>query len=296
VDLSSLTPLEGGWSGQTFLADAAGERSVVRIYPPDERGTTKAEIDAAVLRLVRGLLPVPEVLEVRPARPDLDQPGLLVTSFLPGVRGDELIPTLSDADLATVGASLGDLLADLGGMPMPRPGEFLDADLAIRAWPGFDGLPEYVETRLPELGHLTPEEIEGLREVALEAQTLLDTVTRVCLVHSDLNPKNLLVDRATLALTGVLDWEFAHAGHPFTDLGNLLRFDRSPAYVEAVLAAYEARRGVPPEGALALGRAADLYALVDLAAKRAANPVAARADRLLRTIARERDPGVPEPG
>ena len=45
-----------------------------------------------------------------------------------------------------------------------------------------------------------------------------------------------------------------------------------------------------PEDALALARAADLWALVDLAARRAANPVAARADRLLREIARRRDP------
>ena len=121
---------------------------------------------------------------------------------------------------------------------------------------------------------------------------LLDTVPRVCLVHSDLNPKNLLLDPDTLALTGVLDWEFAHAGHPFTDLGNLLRFDRSPAFDRAVLAAYEERRGTAPEQALALARAADLWALVDLAARRHANPVAARADRLLRAIVRERDPGV----
>ena len=116
---------------------------------------------------------------------------------------------------------------------------------------------------------------------------------RVCLVHSDLNPKNLLFDPDTLALTGVLDWEFAHAGHPFTDLGNLLRFDRDPRFEAAVLAAYAERRGTPPERALASARAADLWALVDLAARRTANPVAARADRLLRAIARDRDPGVP---
>ena len=54
-------------------------------------------------------------------------------------------------------------------------------------------------------------------------------------MHSDLNPKNLLVDPDTLVVTGVLDWEFAHSGHPFTDLGNLLRFDRDPAYADAVL-------------------------------------------------------------
>jgi aminoglycoside phosphotransferase (APT) family kinase protein len=294
VDFSSLTPLEGGWSGQTFLAEAAGERSVVRIYPPGVRGPGAAEIDAAVLRLVRGLVPVPEVLEVRPAQLHDDQPGLLVTSFLPGVRGDELLPALDAPSLAAVGTALGGLLADLGGMPMLRTGPFVDAELRIGDF-GLDGLPEYVETRLPELGHLSPEEIDGLRVVALDAQVLLDSVPRACLVHSDLNPKNLLLDPDTLALTGVLDWEFAHAGHPFTDLGNLLRFDRDPGFGAAVLAAYAERRGTPPEEALALARAADLSALVDLAARRTANPVAERADRLLRMIARERDPGTPEP-
>jgi len=294
VDFSSLTPLAGGWSGQTFLAEAAGERSVVRVYPPGARAVAAAETDAAVLRLVRGLVPVPEVLEVRPARPEADQPGLLVTSFLPGVRGDELLPTLDAADLAEVGATLGGLVADLGGMPMLRSGPFTDPQLTIGDF-GVDGLSEYVEARLPELGHLSPEEVDGLREVTLEAQVLLDSVPRVCLVHSDLNSKNLLLDADTLALTGVLDWEFAHAGHPFTDLGNLLRFDREPAFVEAVLTTYAAGRGTPPQEALALARAADLWALVDLAARRAANPVAARADRLLRAIARERDPAVPAP-
>jgi len=294
VDLSALTPLAGGWSGQTFLAEAGGERSVVRIYPPDGRGPSAAEVDAAKLRLVRGLVPVPEVLEVRPADQDADRPGLLVTSFLPGVRGDELLPALDTEGLTRVGAQLGGLLADLGGMPTLRPGPFVDPDLSLGDF-GVDGLPEFVELRLPELGHLSPGQLDGLREVALEAQALLDTVGRCCLVHSDLNPKNLLFDPGTLALTGVLDWEFTHSGHPFTDLGNLLRFDRRPALDQAVLAVYEERRGTPPERALALARAADLWALVDLAARRHANPVAARADRLLRAIADRRDRAAPEP-
>ena len=295
MDFSSLTPLEGGWSGRTFLAEAAGERSVVRIYPPGDRAPSAAETDAAVLRLVRGLLPVPEVLEVRPAVPEVDQPGLLVTSFLPGVRGDELLSSLGPQERARVGTGLGELLADLGGMPMLRAGRFLDPDLAIGPL-GPGSLPDYVESRLPELGHLTPEELTGLREVATDAQSLLDTVARTCLVHGDLNPKNLLLDPDTLAVTGLLDWEFAHAGHPFTDLGNLLRLDRDPGFDAAVLAALHARHGVPPERALALARCADLFALVYLAARRGADPVADRADRLLRAIARERDPGTREPG
>lgn len=288
MDLTALEPLDGGWSGQTFLAHAAGERSVVRIYPPGVREDRGAEVDAAVLRLVRGLVPVPEVLEVRPSRPELDQPGLLVTSYVEGVRADLLPPE----ELRLLAPALGALVADLGGMPVLHPGPFVDPELRIGRFG--DGLPAYVEERLPELGHLGPAEIEGLRDVAADAQTLLDTVTRSCLVHGDLNLKNLLVDPETSALTAVLDWEFAHAGHPFTDLGNLLRFERDEVFTEAVLAAYAERRGTPPEEALALARAADLVALVDLTTRRSSSPAAARADRLLRGIARERDAGAAE--
>jgi aminoglycoside phosphotransferase (APT) family kinase protein len=297
MDLTSLTPLAGGWSGETFVADVAGERSVVRIYArPSHRGDAAHEVDAALLHLVRGLVPVPEVLEVRRAAPASDLPALLVTSYLPGERADLLLPRLDDRRRAELGAHLGDLLADLGGMPQLKAGPFVDGDLAVGSFtadgePPLDGLPAMVQLVESSLGWWTPEELDGLREVAVEAQALLDTVGRCCLVHSDFNPKNLLVDPDSLAVTGLLDWEYAHAGHPFTDLGNLLRFERDDVFTDAVLEAYVARRGGTASEALALARAADLWALLDLAPRRADNPVAQEADRLLRAIARTRDPG-----
>ena len=292
-ELGWLTPLTGGWSGETFLAQAAGERTVVRIYArPSHRGPEAHDVDAALLRLVRGLVPVPEVLEVRRADPAAELPALLVTAFLPGMRADELLSGLDPAGRARLGERLGDLLADLGGMPMLTAGPFVDGDLRIGRFdgPGGDGLPEFVAAHEPMLAHLSVQELEGLREVAVDAQALLDTVGRHCLVHGDLNPKNLLVDPASLEVTGLLDWEFAHAGHPFTDLGNLLRFDRDAAFTEAVLATYGARRKVSADDSLALARAADLWALVELATRRHENPVAERADRLLRAIARTGEP------
>jgi hypothetical protein len=81
----------------------------------------------------------------------------------------------------------------------------------------------------------------------------------------------------------------AHAGHPFTDLGNLLRFDRHPSYVDAVLEAWCDRRGGSPQDALDLARAADLWALVDLAGRAGDNPVADRAHKHLVAIARSGD-------
>ena len=95
MDAFGLEPLAGGHSGETFLADAAGERTVVRIYGERSawRGAEAPQVDAAVLALVRGLLPVPEVLEVRRADAT-GSPGLLVTTFLPGTRLELLLPDL----------------------------------------------------------------------------------------------------------------------------------------------------------------------------------------------------------
>jgi Ser/Thr protein kinase RdoA (MazF antagonist) len=178
-------------------------------------------------------------------------------------------------------------------MPMLSAGPFVDGRLTIGSFAAdgqeVDGLPAAVEAAEPALGWWAPDELVGLRQVAVDAQTLLDTVERRCLVHSDFNPKNLLVDPATLRVTGLLDWEYAHAGHPFTDLGNLLRFERDAVLADAVLAAYVERRGGSAGEALDLARAADLWALLDLALRRQENPVAQRADQLLRAVSRARD-------
>lgn len=292
--VGGLTPLDGGFSGETFLAEAAGERTVVRIYADRgaRRGPQAVEVDAAVLRLVRGLVPVPEVLEVRRANPVLDMPALLVTSYLEGARLDLLLPEV-DAELrGTIGERLGELLASLAQMPMLRPGPFMDRDLSIGDLPtGFEDLPAWVKAHLeqPALADWTREDQRALLVLAEQAQSLLDACDRTCLVHSDFNPKNILVDPDTGAVTGLLDWEFAHAGLPVTDLGNLLRFERDPGFGDAVVRAYTERVPDAGEDLLDLARAADLWALVDLAARRGENPVADRAHGLLLGIAQSGD-------
>lgn len=280
--LPSLTPLAGGHSGRTFLSEVAGERSVVRIYPPGEaRGPEASDVDAAVLRLVRGLLPVPEVVDVRRAHVASGQPGLLVTSWMPGERGDKVVAGLDEDGMRRFGRAMGHAAATLAGMPMLRPGPFVGVDLALGEFPGSD-LVEWVELCLPAWDAA---ERSRLAAVAEEAQDLLDSLDRTCLVHSDLNPKNVLVDPVSLELTAVVDWEFAHAGHPWTDVGNLLRFERHPAYVEAVLGAWTGLRGGLVESLLDGARAADLWALVDLASRAGSNPVADRAATLLHAVA-----------
>jgi aminoglycoside phosphotransferase (APT) family kinase protein len=288
VELSDLVPLAGGWSGLTFSAEVGGERSVVRLYPHGLRDDAAPLIDAAVLGLVSGLVPVPEVLEVRRGGATPDRPGLLVTTYLSGRRGDLLLPELDDAAAATLGRRLGGIVADLAGMPTLRSGPFVDPDLRIGDFGMPDGLPGFVAEQADRLDW-EPREVDSLVTVAERAQTALDEVARTSLVHSDANPKNVLVDPDTLTVTGVLDWEFAHSGCPVSDLGNLLRFDRRTPYADAVLASWCERRGTDPAETLELARAADLWALVDLAARHGQNLVADRAHAHLLAIARTGD-------
>ncbi len=292
MDGFGIEPLAGGHSGETFLAEAAGERTVVRVYGERSagRGPEAPLVDAAVLHLVRGLLPVPEVIEARRADAATGSPGLLVSSFLPGSRLDLLLPELDETARATVGRGLGAVVARLAQMPMPRPGLFVDDTLRTEPLPGGD-LTTFVETyrQGTALATWPDEAYDGLLAVAEHAQVLLDKVSRTCLVHSDLNPKNLLVDPGTLEVTGVLDWEFAHAGSPVTDLGNLLRFEREAAFAGAVLDAYRELVVDAPDDVLDRARAADLFALVDLAGRRGQNPVTEQAHLLLAAIARTGD-------
>ncbi len=282
---ADLRPLAGGWSGETFVAEAAGERSVVRIYARPGRPELAPEIDAAVLALVRGLLPVPDVLEVRRSDVGEGVPGLLVTSWLPGERGELVLDRADERELARIGQAMGHAAATLAGMPMLRPGPFVDADLRIGGFPD-GGLTEWIEARL---GSWSDADRARLIKMAEPAQDLLDTVGRTCLVHSDLNPKNVLIDADSCEITGVVDWEYAHAGHPWTDVGNLLRFDRHEPYVQGVLHAWSDVRGETPSDLLEGARAADLWALVDLAARANENPVSTRAEGLLRAIAEKGD-------
>lgn len=264
---TSLRPLPGGASGETFLAGAGEETTVLRVYAGRSavRGPLAPEVDAAVLRLVRGVLPVAEVLEVRRGDPGADLPGLLVVSRLPGEPLVEVLPDLDDAGLRRVGEGLGVLAGRLGLAVQPRRGLFTDHRLVADR-----RLPTLHELLDPAAADLPAGLADALRPVLDDADGLLAGDSRSVLVHGDLNPRNVLVDPASLVVTGLVDWEFAHAGGPWEDLGNLLRHAPDGPLRDGVLASYASLvPGLPAdrEDLVARAEAADLAALVDLAGR-----------------------------
>ncbi len=271
-------PLAGGHSGETFAVEAYEERAVLRVYG---RQPSRAPIDAALLRLVRGLVPVPRVLDVRPAG---DGPAHLLTSYEPGERLELVLPNAEPALRDRLANSVAGVLATLSGMPFLRPGEFVDAQLGLSAQLGpARDLVEWLDRH--QLSRWDDGARSALAAVCAEADALLDAVDRTCLVHSDFNAKNLLVDPVSGSVTAVLDWEFAHAGSPYADLGNLLRFHRGSAWAAQVARAFVERAPRLAADPLPLAYASDLWALIDLAARPLRHDVVERADGLLRAIA-----------
>lgn len=269
---ASVSPLAGGYSGETFLVDLAdgdetgAGQAVLRLFARDP---SRAAVTVGLLRLLTGLLPVPAVIE---ARIDVTVPGsseaaapapppLVVMSKLPGERLDTVLATADDGTAARLGVAVADVGVRLVGIPFQRPGSLHGLDLRVESWPRSAGVTDGAES-LIEAGFLGS--ADGLRAIADEAEDLIAEIGRFCLVHGDFNPKNLLVDPVEGLVTGLVDWEYAHAGAPVTDLGNMLRFDGHAVFARSFQRRFLDVAPSPGPQPLLTSRALDLLALIDL--------------------------------
>ena len=257
--------LGGGYRNRNTRLDLDdGESVVLRQYEVDEASRICA-VEAALLKRLRGVAPVPPLIATDPDGSAAGQP-VLLTEFVPGTP---LAAALAGpGDHAGLGRAAGRALAAIGTVSFASGGFFIDGTLEPSAEELTGGLAEFVDTSLaagPAPDVLSPAELDGLRALAAADEPFAARAAGASqLVHSDFNPKNLLV-AADGSVSAVLDWEFAFSGSPLTDIGNMLRFreDYPPRFGGAFIAGYQDAGGRLPPDWREISEALDLYALAD---------------------------------
>src|SRR5436190_1732262 len=205
--ISNVQRLAGSQRNNNLLIKVdGGEAYVLRRY----RQPGAAAVENALLDLLAGRVPVPEVVFADPEGALLGQP-MLIYRYVPGVMAGEVLSDMDEG--ATIGAAIGATLATIGSITFERPGLFTGPSL----WPDPQrmpkDLPSWMDERLRRGNAarvLSADEMAGLRRLAERAAPLLAPVAAdASLVHSDFNGKNLLVEPRDHGwqVTAVLDWE-----------------------------------------------------------------------------------------
>jgi len=282
----SWRDLAGGYSHETCVVEFAGGAVVVRL------GGGAPTVEAEVMRRAGEHVPVPGIRVVHESA-DRDVRSFMVIDHVAGVAlSDVLDSEVSADDLGVLGVAVAKVSLCIGALTAaPRPGFFADAQLRVppeRPWS--EQLPEVAAACMESTPdtRLEPSTRRAWVELCTKhAPSLTEVDEQARLVHSDFNPKNLLVAHtdAGWRVASVLDWEFAYAGCRYTDAGNMLRHavDYPAAYVDGFRAGYG--EGVPAGVSWEyLGAVIDMFALSDLVTRPGAHPVADLAAGRIRSL------------
>lgn len=260
-----------GLSNSNYKIRMRGEERpyVLRIYRGDADILRKEE---AIARLVRSAVPVPAFLFTDASSTRFPRPWALL-EWHAGELLSSLRPIVSQEELASAAAALGRTLARVHAFPFPEAG-LLGPELEIRTPMRLDEamFTGFAEQSLMhgEAGRLLgPRRTETLWALCRRHAGLLEEQPEVySLIHSDFNGRNVLLapdGSGGYEVTAVLDWEFAFAGPPLVDIGNMLRYEPPGSEFERhFIRGYVQAGGVLPERWELKSKLADLIALLDL--------------------------------
>jgi aminoglycoside phosphotransferase (APT) family kinase protein len=264
-----IEPLSGGARRDTYrVIDETGARSVLRL----DRDAASLEKEVALTLLVRGRVPVAAIVGADLTGELVGVP-LTVSAYAEGESLDAALAGAGDDDASALGEVVGRTLATIGTIVFDAPGPL---GPALRPEPFDVPLPGLlVETGDRVLGEAAARSAlgdpvaDGYRALLQEAAPALEAVAdETALVHSDFNGKNLVLARGPAGapvVSAVLDWEFAFAGPPLADVGNMLRRqERMPAaFVDRFVASFAEHGGGLPAGWRSIAAALDALALLD---------------------------------
>jgi aminoglycoside phosphotransferase (APT) family kinase protein len=240
-------PLQLITSGWQKLVVAAPDR--VFTFPRRSRQVPMVQREADVLTAM-SLRIAPRLLGLHRDEAIWPYPFLELTR-IPGRSWDTVAHSLAFEDAARCLERLGRQIAQWHQVAAPlkfqhRPG-YLGTPRLASAWTNADAIPATVDRVAELLSPHLPDARPDVWQKVLRSVAALDQVT----VHGELSDGQFLVDNE-LRITGVVDWDGLHTGHPLLDLdfgvGTYRMFPAGQRCTELrrrVWAAYAAERTMP---------------------------------------------------
>jgi aminoglycoside phosphotransferase (APT) family kinase protein len=249
---SRVEPVQGGFTNTLHRVTLAGGGSVVVKHYAG--GPDAFAFEVATLRRLAGILPVPEVVRVEPARQ------AIVYRWIDGITLEACRRDKSPSAFASLAGPLGRLCAWVARSEPLDPEERWDIG------------EELAQARAQLASERVRERMGGpLADAVTRAfDTYADRVAwgQPCLAHHDLGGRNILVQHADAErwrIGGVIDWESAGTGTPLVDIGSLFRI--APSYDEAFVTEFERgyreADGELPEDWYRLARLVDALGMID---------------------------------
>lgn len=249
-----------------FTIEGLDEAFVLRIYVRDRQA---AEKDYAILKLVQPDVPVPEALYLEEG--DEATPAYIIMKWVDGILLSDVLATRDTNAIAACAYDCGRVLTRIGRHTFPQAG-FFGPGLSI-AYPfsdnddtSFLSLIEQFLFKGQAGERLGTELSQQLWQHAERNQSYLAlTEGDAALVHSDFKGFNILVRPEQGCVSAVLDWEFAFAGSPLTDIANMLRYEHihPPALAREFTRGYREHGGRLPEGWQRAAKMVDLLSLCE---------------------------------
>ena len=211
-NIKSTERLGNALCNRVYFLDAANGRYIVKIADGEKR-RRELKNEAAVLAFLRGQIDVPEVFLHR----ESEKISCLLMEYIDGEVFQSLLEN-NGPDITGRLSDLGRTLQKIHSVKLPwdyQYREVMDRHLAQAEMNRQNGLldpDEFVaDGMMTEPGEL----LRSLVTQGLEMEE-----TRVCLLHGDFRPKNILVNNGCV----VVDWGFCAVGDPYYDLAMILYY------------------------------------------------------------------------
>ena len=296
--INSIAALSGGYRNANFKVqlDSPAMAVVLRVY---EHAASLCQKEIDLIKLVAGAIPVPELLFAEPVAM-ADIAPFAIFNFVEGITLRELKQTGDERAIAEAAYSAGEMLAKLGRFTFSKAG-WLSAGPAVTAplLEGADPLPRFVDLCLdsPNLARrVEPDVCSQIHDLVWSWAARLSALDeQKSLVHCDFGMRNLIVrpEQGRWKVAALLDWEFAVAGSPLTDVGHFLRYELCgrPLLEPHFSEGFRHGGGKLPPDWRQLARVVDVSALVaTLTRDELPQNVETEIAELIRATAEDRDP------